>query len=149
MPVDPTRFRSRYGDLIVSAAGPIMNASLAATCIVLGGLWVVVGALVSPNEEFFINVAEFFLLGAALNVVLVVLNLAPIPPLDGSRMMASVSTSYRRMTEHVQAPLAGLFAIVAVFVLLGDAMWGFGFEVAGTGIVGVAKMVGGSGEGEP
>jgi Zn-dependent protease len=143
MPVDPTRFKSRYGDLIVSAAGPVMNVSLAVVCMVLGGLWVVFGGHVLPSDAIAYNVLSFLFLGAALNVVLVVLNLLPIPPLDGSRMLADLSVSYRRMTMHEQAPMAGLLALIAIFWFAGDFMWDIGYGAANGGIEAVVSFFAG------
>jgi len=148
MPVDPTRFKSRFGDLIVSAAGPIMNVSLAIASMIGGALWLEFGPREAVDDVFFENVFVFFFLGASLNVVLALLNLLPIPPLDGSRILASVSTSFRRMTMHEQAPMAGLFAILVVFVFAGDVLWDIGDGAAAWGIVIVKLLVSGdAGEG--
>jgi Zn-dependent protease len=39
MPVDPSRFRGRYDEAKVAAAGPCMNFGLAITCAVLYAVW--------------------------------------------------------------------------------------------------------------
>jgi len=115
MPIDPSRFKGRHADLRVSAAGPAMNVGIAVVLMIALPLW---GALASPfvGELAFENVATFLLLGAMLNVALVLLNLLPIPPLDGSRMLASLSPAYRSMVEGPNSTVVGLFLLLAVFV---------------------------------
>lgn len=149
MPVDPTRFRHKYGDLLVSLAGPMMNFSLAVVAIVLGGLWV--GHAVSVGEslslsvhwELHSRVTDFFWLGAMLNLILGVLNLLPIPPLDGSHMLANVWGTYRSWTMHPQAWIAGLFLIMVVFFWGVDFMFPLANDVASFGIALVAFVTGG------
>ena len=74
MPVDPNKFRSRkWGDLIVSAAGPGANAIL--------GL-ISVGLLKASEYHQFLS-EDFFFLAASVNFNLFLFNCLPIPPLDG------------------------------------------------------------------
>ena len=77
----PSALRSqRFGAAIVALAGPLMNLALAAVSAVFyvqlyGG---------SPLEgPFALFLGTFF----ALNVLLAVFNLIPLPPLDGSRLL--------------------------------------------------------------
>ncbi|MGH2748152.1 MAG: site-2 protease family protein [Actinomycetota bacterium] len=75
----PQAFTSqRFGSALVALAGPGMNLLLA----FLGAL--VFGVVRTTVPEF---VLQFLVLFAAINVVLAVFNLIPIPPLDGSRLL--------------------------------------------------------------
>ena len=95
MPVNPSRLRGRYGDAIVSLAGPMMNLLLASIALVGLMLWVPLcdGQLISSIEiahPLSTNLRTFFHLGAMLNIVLLLFNLLPIPPLDGGRILMDV-----------------------------------------------------------
>jgi Zn-dependent protease len=79
VPTDPRKFRSRWGDFFVSAAGPGMNLLLAIFAInfyVLGlsGDWLVTRG---PGAEV------FYVYLALINLTLMVFNLIPIGALDG------------------------------------------------------------------
>lgn len=72
MPVNPSRFRSRqWGDFLVSIAGPLTNLALTALFVI--GLKSNISFL-SPT---------FLTYGAIINASLFLLNMIPIPPLDG------------------------------------------------------------------
>jgi Zn-dependent protease len=80
VPFNPTLLRSRrFGAALVGLAGPAMNFLLAfATALVVGTGLISDGLLLDFARVFFL-----------LNVVLGVFNLLPIPPLDGSRVLAA------------------------------------------------------------
>ena len=78
VPYNPHNLRNRYGDALVAAAGPASNLVLA----VLSGL-VFRLAPVAASEPI-----GFFLLAVVLiNIILMIFNLLPIPPLDGSKIL--------------------------------------------------------------
>ncbi len=113
MPVNPRRFRDRYGDAYVSLAGPAMNLALAVICVILAALWGGYGQSI-PNP-LWTNMLTFFQTGVYLNVVLCLFNLLPVPPLDGSHILASVSYKYRELMSHPQAGIAALVLMVLLF----------------------------------
>lgn len=123
MPVNPSRMRGRYSDAFVAAAGPAMNVALAILNIVLLVAWSVavhssLGSSIPAHIQD--NAMMVFRAGALLNVVLVLFNLLPIPPLDGSRIAANFFPSYARLFEGPQGQYVGL----GLFVV----MWLFGFS---------------------
>jgi Zn-dependent protease len=72
MPVNPSRFKSRqWGDFLVSIAGPLTNLALTA---------LFVAALIAKIP--FLK-PDFLIYGAVINASLFLLNMIPIPPLDG------------------------------------------------------------------
>ncbi len=85
VPFNPAYFRDpRKGGMYVAAAGPATNLALATVAGVLLRLLLLVGS--GTFAEFL----SFFLLHLCLiNVVLAVFNLMPIPPLDGSHIVAA------------------------------------------------------------
>ncbi len=84
VPINPINFRNqKKGIIVVSLAGPVANFFLALLCTVLCKvLYRFVG--VSEIAEFFYMI---FLYAQAMNVGLMVFNLIPIPPLDGSKVL--------------------------------------------------------------
>jgi len=106
VPVNPYRFRhGEWGDVLVSAAGPGANLAMAA---VLGALGTLVPA--------------FHLIGYAgvlINVVLAVFNLLPIPPLDGSRIIAPFLPPRWRWQWHRLDQYGFLFLFMVLFFFNG------------------------------
>ncbi len=77
---------------LVAAAGPAANLLMAFAwaCIAKGAMLITLG-----HDQAWIEVTKRFLLAAAdfgilINCVLLILNLIPIPPLDGSRVVSSL-----------------------------------------------------------
>jgi len=78
VPFNPAYFRDpRRGIMLVGAAGPAIN-------FVAAVLSAVIFRLVAPLPHL---VAGFLVFFCVINVILGVLNLIPIPPLDGSRVV--------------------------------------------------------------
>ncbi len=116
MPVNPNNFRHRrWGDAIVAAAGPAVNLILAAVLLTAAGLVsaFILGAKNPP--EWGVNLQLFLATGGWLNLALLALNLLPIPPLDGSRILASFSDPYARLLMNPNAALFGLAAFMLLF----------------------------------
>lgn len=81
VPISPWRFRDpQRGMMAVGAAGPASNVGLA--LLAAGGVWLTFDAV--PL------LADVLTLVFVLNVVLATLNLIPIPPLDGSRVLGGL-----------------------------------------------------------
>ncbi len=115
MPVNRYNFRDGHkGDIYVSAAGPAMNLLIAAVCLVGLTAW---GRFVPAGSAVAGNVATFLYLGIGLNLILAPFNLLPIPPLDGSHILAGFSPYFRELYQRPQAQLFGLFAFLAIFFM--------------------------------
>ena len=159
MPVDPTRMKGRHADAWVSFAGPLMNFFIAASCIVAGGIALATmsrddigalkpnvhdalqgGAMLAPKIAFFLGV------GAMLNIALGLFNLLPLPPLDGSRILASFSPMFRNFVMSDGGRIASMIAFVLAFFFasrvivpigMGVTMFGMGTITLGLKLVGV------------
>ncbi|MEO7455662.1 MAG: site-2 protease family protein [Gemmatimonadaceae bacterium] len=88
VPVDPRNYKHiRRGDIIVSLAGVFVNLLIALAC----GLLIVATGLIArvmPALDPSIGIIQAMLsIGVMLNFGLIVFNLLPIPPLDGSHVM--------------------------------------------------------------
>lgn len=84
VPVDSRNLRRPKQDMLwVAFAGPASNLVMA----VLWGLAALVLASMGVREEFFIKMTQ---VGVLVNLVMAALNLFPLPPLDGGRMLVAV-----------------------------------------------------------
>ncbi len=146
MPVDPSRFRGRNADAKVAFAGPLMNLGLAATCILLGGLWLALGkGHIVPSftaaAKVYTDVGTFFMLGAGLNLVLAMFNLLPIPPLDGSRIVSSYVRGYRDFVQGPQGMTVMVIGMLAAWYFIGPRMFVWGFQGAREGMFAVGDIL--------
>ena len=105
VPVNAHNLRNpRWDDILVSMAGPWMNLLLA---VVLVGLARVSLAAGTPN------MTEFCLQTAQLSLVLCFFNLIPIPPLDGSHVVRSLTgMSYETYWRFAR------FGFIAVIIVI-------------------------------
>ena len=102
MPVNPYKFRhGKWGRILVSFAGPAMNLLIAFVALT------VLGFIIDPNGEQ-TDVDTFLLTGGFLNLILFALNMLPVPPLDGSNILANLSSTVASWYRHPQAQMAGL-----------------------------------------
>ncbi len=86
VPVNFGRLRNPKRDMLwVAAAGPGVNFIMAVLWAALLKL-----ALVLPDNSYTIPLAEMSNIGVEINIMLMVLNLLPLPPLDGGRIAVSL-----------------------------------------------------------
>ncbi len=112
VPVNPYNFRDRKrGTIIVSLAGPFANFVLALVCTVIYKLL--------ANFVYVSQIAEFFYLifvyAAAMNVGLMVFNLIPIPPLDGSKVLMEFLPERYRFSMYNIERYSGIILLVLVW----------------------------------
>jgi len=92
VPVDPRHFKKPLQDMaIVALAGPVANLLMA----VAWALVIRLGANIGANAEAISHplIAMGFA-GISINLSLALINLLPIPPLDGSRVLTGILPSY-------------------------------------------------------
>jgi Zn-dependent protease len=119
MPVRPWRFRhGRLGEAIVAAAGPAMNLALAFVSLTALGVWwgLDPSTQSNPSAPWVEHATNFLWLGGWLNLVLFALNLIPVPPLDGSRILASTSPAIRQLYNHPNASMAGMIVFFLIMM---------------------------------
>ena len=88
VPVNPRNYRNyRRGDIIVSLAGVATNFVLAIACAIIVALCGLLGRVIPALHDTFAILQVEFLVGVLINFYLIVFNLLPIPPLDGSHVM--------------------------------------------------------------
>lgn len=120
VPVNPLNFSNfKRDDILVSIIGPLSNIFMALVCSILFIIIQNLSPLIySMNYETLNDILGFlykmFLGGVYLNIVLAVFNMLPIPPLDGSHIVASmlpdqISSQYRNI---------GFFGIFVIILLM-------------------------------
>lgn len=113
VPVNKSNFRNpNRDDIIVSAAGPVSNFIMA---LMFTLLLIIVMRLPAGNEK----VIQILWLGVTFNVFLFMFNLIPIPPLDGSHIIASLfpNSAYSKL---MASPLIGT---AFLFLLIFSPLW--------------------------
>jgi len=86
VPVDPRNFKNPKRDMaIVALAGPVSNLLMALVWALVARLGVVIETEVISLPLIYTGIA-----GISINLVLALINLIPIPPLDGSRIVTGI-----------------------------------------------------------
>ncbi len=127
MPINPYRFRhGKLGRIFVAAAGPLMNLLLAFLTLTTLAILLDIDSETGPLQTFLFT-------GGFLNLVLFVLNLLPVPPLDGSVILSNLSSPVARLYQHPKAGLAGLlFLLLLLWTNIGSVLFVFAQTIAGT-----------------
>jgi len=130
-PVDPRNFKNPVlDDILTSVAGPVSNfltatgatILLAAIAIVApGGRMIVHGAMSGflTSNSALVPASLLLYELMAINVLLGVFNLIPVPPLDGSHVLRHfLSENVRRVYDMI-----GIFGLMALVFFGGNLLW--------------------------
>lgn len=131
VPIDMRYFKKpKQGMAITALAGPVSNLLLA-ILLLLGSKAVYLWAPYTVAWDF---VYYFLLRTAALSIGLGVFNLIPIPPLDGSKVLAAVlpDTAYNKLMHYER------YGMIAVLVLM---YLGIGDNILGQAITAVYTLL--------
>lgn len=92
VPVDSSNFKNpRKNMAIVALAGPMSNLFMAIGWALIARIGVTLGV---DNETIAMPLIYSGIAGISINLILMLLNLLPIPPLDGSRILSGMLPSY-------------------------------------------------------
>ena len=117
VPVNPANYREYVaGDIRVSMAGIVSNLILAAISTVLLAIVVKVDTMTSSGGMVLNSLRQGLEWSLLINLVLAFFNLLPIPPLDGSHVLAHVlpsglATKYRNFGQY------GILALICIMYL--------------------------------
>jgi Zn-dependent protease len=120
VPVDFSRLRNPKKDMFwVAAAGPGANLFMALIWALLLKL-----ALVMPDNAYSTPLGEMAQAGMQINAVLMLLNLLPIPPLDGGRIAVSLLPHRLAYRFARLEPFGFPILLVLLFTgILGTVLW--------------------------
>ena len=134
VPVDPSRLRTgRTGMAMVSAAGPMANVALAVGFALLFRVGVFDSNITRDELQSLSPMAWASLIawyGVALNLLLAVFNLLPLPPLDGGGIIQGIAPrSWWLAVRQLQryGPMV-LFALIALSFLTDVSPLGYVFR---------------------
>lgn len=122
VPVNPLYFRNlRRDDILVSVIGPASNLVVALFCVIM---FIVTQKIVGPSDvvaaglgqEASKYLLQMFDAGIPLNIFLAVFNLIPVPPLDGSHVVASLLPE-KAADRYRQVGFAGILIIIVMMRL--------------------------------
>lgn len=110
-PVNPSKFRHRYGDALVSFAGPFANLLI----MIASGLSIVLLASLFQHDmtPAITNLMQFLQLATVVNAAFFILNLLPIPPLDGHGIFSSFFPASKPFYQNLGN--AGFILIFLIF----------------------------------
>lgn len=117
VPVNPMRLKGdmRRGMLLVSLAGPVTNLIMAIAAAVI---W---GALAGLRLPYFNDIMKYII---HINVILAVFNLLPIPPLDGSKILAGLLPGRQEWLYHLEQ-----YGVIILILLVFTGAIGFIFDI--------------------
>ena len=121
VPIEPRYFKSPLLDMaLVAVAGPVSNFFMAC---VWAMFIVLADSMLEPAKllTFLLTMGKN---GIIINIVLMVLNLLPIPPLDGGRVVAGILPR-SLVLPYMQLERYGMVIILLLLVsgILGKIMW--------------------------
>ncbi len=117
VPINPLNFSNfRRDDILVSVVGPLSNILMTFVCTI----FYIILFLLSPMildlnlgllTELWTFLIKMFMGGIYLNIILAVFNMIPIPPLDGSHVVASLLPD-KLSIPYRQIGFLGIFVII-------------------------------------
>jgi len=122
VPVDMRYFKKPLLDMaMVALAGPASNFIMACGWALVGAIG---HAMYAPGNELAIFIYKVGDAGITINLILMVLNLLPIPPLDGGRVVAGVMPPQMAVPFMKIEPY-GMFIVILLLVsgILGKILW--------------------------
>jgi len=119
VPYNPYNLRKynwgqKWGEALVAIAGPAVNIFIA----LVFGLLVRLGSSIGFVNPAFIEISTIIVF---INILLAVINMLPIPPLDGSKVLGallpfSIAQSYTRIRMILEHNIFLAFGLVILFI---------------------------------
>lgn len=109
VPFNPYRVKfGEFGAALVGAAGPVSNILMA----IIISIVLRVGFI-----HFSVNAIQFLLIFVEVNIALFIINMIPIPPLDGSRILyAFAPEPLQKVMQRIES--FGFTSIIMIFLLI-------------------------------
>ena len=108
---NPSKLRyGRWGSVLVAVAGPLTNVLLAMLLVLIGTL----------SIGSFGQVTDFFFMAANFSMYLALLNLLPLPPLDGSKLLIPLGLP---VSWYVEIARYGFLLLLIAFQFTPIGQW--------------------------
>ena len=126
VPVDARNFKNPRHDMaIVALAGPVSNLLMALTWSLIARIGITIG---TSAENISLPLIYTGIAGISINLVLALINLLPIPPLDGSRVLTGILPSrlawqYNQLERYGFIILLILLPCVILLIMLYIYRW--------------------------
>jgi Zn-dependent protease len=117
VPYNPYNLKNqRWGEALVAGAGPATNLLIAITfgLLIRSAEGIQFGAVVGLNTPFFLLAVSV----VQINIVLAFFNLIPLPPLDGSKVLAALLPIRAQMRYQEIAIQIQQFGLIGSFILI-------------------------------
>ncbi len=113
VPINPNNFKKlKQGEIFSSLAGPFSNLLLA---IIFALLFLIFKSVLLPNNLLYI----FLLMSFRLNIALMLFNLIPVPPLDGSHLINHLLPSrYFKLKIYLNVYGPQILFLIIIFAIL-------------------------------
>lgn len=114
VPINPLNFKNhRIGELLTSVAGPLANLTM---LLIFAAIYRFLP--VAQKESVF---ASFVLFIIVINAILMLFNLIPIPPLDGSKVLYTILPDSAALR---QFEIYGPFFLIPIIIFFGPVIIG-------------------------
>ena len=109
VPINPRRLKKHYSHALVAFAGPFTNFILFLLFVIGASIvFVLSKGAIADNRVF-----QLFLTGGVLNIVLLLFNLIPVPPLDGWTIFTFIFPGIHKINQEVRnGVIFGLFIFI-------------------------------------
>jgi Zn-dependent protease len=132
MPITPSRLRGRYAEALVAAAGPVSNVLLSILFLGALGIWLRFDTRISDEMPMQLaNIRYLLWVFGAFNLLLAMFNLLPVPPLDGSAILANFSRAYATMIQAFTMSGASIVLFILVFTVAGNLLTPLAVKIGG------------------
>jgi Zn-dependent protease len=122
VPVSPGRVRSARKRAMISFAGPLMNLLL---CLLFSLLTVIAKTAGAPD------IGKYFLIGGAVNGMLFVFNILPVPALDGFAVVSAFHPGLEEFARKHATVIFLIFLLLLWNTALGTIIFAAGYALEG------------------
>ncbi|OGV37917.1 MAG: hypothetical protein A2020_09950 [Lentisphaerae bacterium GWF2_45_14] len=122
VPVNPSRMKHKYSAALVSFAGPLMNLILFLIFLMgfsLASYYLDVREL-KENRQLLVNICNIFFIGSTGNILLFLLNLLPLPVLDGWNVFVYIFPRMQKIVTGSEFIKAMYLILIILFITFID-----------------------------
>jgi Zn-dependent protease len=128
VPVNEINLNKPKRDMaLVSLAGPLTNFIIAIISVILTKLI----SIYSDRSSSVMIIEQLMIFSTFTNIILGIMNIIPIPPLDGSKIIAAFFPDYI-FAKWRDIDRIGIFILITLIVLFGQSITSFIYNAANT-----------------